>query len=56
MTRTLIFTFLFIGSIIGSSIPLLWGGSPFSLSSVFWSTIGGFAGISIGYSLGRRID
>jgi len=56
MTKTLIFTFLFIGSIIGGSIPLLWGGSPFSLSSVFWSTIGSFAGIYVGYGLGQRMD
>ncbi|MBP6889241.1 MAG: hypothetical protein KBC19_01430 [Candidatus Moranbacteria bacterium] len=56
MTKTLILTLLFIGSAIGGYIPLLWGGSAFSLSSVFWSTLGGFVGIYFGFILGRKID
>ncbi len=56
MTKTLIFTFLFIGSVIGGYIPLLWGGSIFSLSSILWSTLGGFAGIYVGFTIGRKID
>ena len=54
MTKKLIFLFLFLGSIIGGYIPLLWGDSAFSLASVFLSTVGGFFGIYIGYTLGQR--
>lgn len=54
MTRTLIFTFLFIGSTAGSYLPLLWGGSVFSMESIFLSAIGGFIGIYFGYKLSKN--
>lgn len=54
MDNKLIYPFLFIGSTIGSYLPILWGGSVFSLSSVLWSAIGGGVGIYIGYTLGKR--
>lgn len=56
MTKKLIFIFLFIGMTIGSYVPLLWGESVFSIASVLWSGIGGFAGIYCGYLIGRKID
>lgn len=56
MTKKLILLFLFIGSIIGSYIPLLWGGSAFSGSAVLFSTLGGFLGIYIGYKIGSQLE
>ena len=37
----------FVGSIIGAYIPKLWGAGSFSFSSVFFSGLGGIAGIII---------
>ncbi len=56
MTKKLIFLFLFLGSILGSYLPLLWGDSAFSPASIVWSALGSFAGISLGYTLGKRWD
>lgn len=38
-----------IGSSLGSMIPMLWGDGIFSLSSVFFTAIGGIVGIYLGY-------
>lgn len=54
MTKKLIFLFLFIGSTLGGYLPTLWGDTALSLASVLWSTVGGFLGIYIGYTVGRR--
>ena len=51
-TKTLIWTGVFIGSTVGGFIPSLWGDSLFSVSSVIFTTIGGLAGIWIGFKLG----
>ena len=51
-TKTLIWTGVFIGSTVGGFIPSLWGDSLFSVSSVIFTTIGGIAGIWIGFKLG----
>ena len=40
-----------IGMSVGSFIPSLWGSSVFSISSVFFSLIGGFAGLWLGYKM-----
>ena len=37
----------FVGSVIGAYIPKLWGVSSLSFSSVFFSGVGGIAGIVI---------
>jgi hypothetical protein len=42
-----------IGGAVGAYIPLLWGGSVFSFSSVIFSGLGGIGGIWLGYKLGR---
>jgi hypothetical protein len=49
MQKTLIFTGMIIGLYIGSAIPLLWGGSLFSMSSVLLSGLGAFVGIYFAY-------
>ena len=51
-TKTLIYTGLFTGSTIGGFIPMLWGDSAFSISSVLLSGVGGILGIIAGYKLG----
>lgn len=41
----------FIGGLIGSFIPSLWGAGQFSLWSVAFFMIGGFVGIWVGYRM-----
>lgn len=48
-SKQLIWLGMFVGSSVGGFVPLLWGGSAFSLSSVFLSAIGGIVGIWLGY-------
>jgi hypothetical protein len=40
-----------VGSTIGSLIPLLWGGSGLSLSSVLLGGLGGLIGVWVGVKL-----
>lgn len=42
-----------IGGTAGAYIPLLWGDSGFSFSSVVFSAVGGILGIWLGYKLGQ---
>jgi hypothetical protein len=46
----------FVGSCAGSYIPVLWGGSLLSMSSLLLGAVGGFAGIWIGYKIALRMD
>ncbi len=50
-SKTLIWLGFFIGSLIGSLIPLLWGANPLSLSSVFLSALGAIGGIWLAYKM-----
>ena len=46
MDRTkLIWLLVFVGGLIGSYIPALWGSSVFSMSSILFSGIGSIVGI-----------
>jgi len=54
-SKTLIWIGLFLGSIIGSFIPLLWGAGVFSFSSIILSAVGAFVGIWIGFKLGQSL-
>lgn len=45
------YTGAFIGGLIGSFIPSLWGAGQFSMSSLVFFMIGGFFGIWIAYRL-----
>lgn len=49
-------TGLFLGSIAGGYIPLLWGGSVFSLSSIFLSGAGALVGIWLGFKVAQKLD
>ena len=44
-----------VGSSAGSYVPVLWGGSVFSASSIFFGAIGGLAGIWVGYKLAQQL-
>jgi hypothetical protein len=40
---------VFIGGTLGGMVPTLWGAGMFSLSSVFFTAVGGILGIYLGY-------
>jgi UDP-N-acetylmuramyl pentapeptide phosphotransferase/UDP-N-acetylglucosamine-1-phosphate transferase len=50
-SKALVWIFASIGSILGSLIPNLWGASVFSLSSLFFGTLGAVAGIYLGFKI-----
>jgi len=53
MTKRLIWIGIFIGSTIGSFVPLLWGGDLLSFSSLLFSAAGALVGIWVGYKVGQ---
>ncbi len=50
-SKTIVLIGVTIGSLIGGYIPVLWGGSAFSVSSVVLSTIGGSIGLILTYKM-----
>ncbi len=55
MNKLLIGLGMFLGSTIGSYVPILWGGSLMSVISIFFSVVGGVFGIWIGYQLSKYL-
>jgi hypothetical protein len=51
MGRSVIGLCAVAGSTIGSFVPDLWGGSSMSLSSLFFTLVGGIAGVWLGARL-----
>lgn len=51
MQKGIIMIGLFVGSSIGSYLPVLWGGSLLSFTSVLLGAIGGLAGVWAGYKI-----
>lgn len=51
--KTLIWIGILVGSTIGNFIPMLWGASILSLSSIVLSATGGFIGIWFGFRFGE---
>lgn len=49
--KQLVWMFMAVGSFLGSIIPTVWGAGMFSMSSVFFTAVGGIAGIYIAYRL-----
>lgn len=45
--KTIAYIGAFIGTTVGGMVPILWGGSLMSISSVLWGGIGGIIGIVI---------
>ncbi len=52
-TKSMIPFCLWIGAVIGATIPLLWGAPFFSRPSIILAILGGFIGILIGFRLHR---
>jgi hypothetical protein len=48
-SSSLVWIGMFIGSAIGGAIPMLWGDSFLSITSVILTAVGGIAGIWVGY-------
>lgn len=44
---------LLLGSTIGGFIPNLWGAGMFSMSSIFFSAIGGILGLYFGFKISQ---
>jgi len=55
MNKLLIGIGMFAGSTMGSYIPVLWGGSLLSLTSIFLGVVGGILGILLGYQLAKYL-
>ncbi|WP_017296903.1 hypothetical protein [Nodosilinea nodulosa] len=53
MNKLLIGIGAFVGSMLGSYVPVLWGGSLLGLASVLLGTVGGIVGIIMGYRLSK---
>jgi hypothetical protein len=51
MAKKWIMLGMFVGSFAGSYVPVLWGDSAFSLSSLFFGAVGGLIGIWAGYKI-----
>jgi hypothetical protein len=51
--KTWVWIGLSIGSAVGSYLPVLWGGSLFSFTSIWLSAVGGILGIWAGFRMGR---
>lgn len=45
----------FVGGILGSYIPYLWGEDSFSLMGILLGAIGAIVGILLGYKLAKRM-
>lgn len=50
--KSLIWVGMTAGSVIGGYVPMLWGGSLFSFSSVLLTAMGGIFGIYLGFKIG----
>lgn len=53
--KSLIWIGVAVGSTLGSLIPELWGAGMLSFSSIIFSTVGGLAGIYVGFKLSQSI-
>jgi len=53
--KTLIMTGMIFGSYAGSYLPMIWGASALSITSILFGALGGFVGIWAGYRLAGRL-
>ena len=51
--KTSIWIGMIVGSTLGGCLPMLWGESTLSISSIIFSTIGGVVGIIGGFKLSQ---
>jgi cystathionine beta-lyase family protein involved in aluminum resistance len=47
---------MFVGSTIGSFVPLLWGADVLSMSSIVLTAVGGVLGVWGGYVVGKYME
>lgn len=52
--KTLIVFGMILGSYVGSYLPVLWGASVFSISSVLLGAVGALAGIGLAFKLATK--
>ena len=50
-SKSVIWIGMTVGSAVGGYLPMIWGGSLFSFTSIILTAIGGFAGIYVGFKL-----
>ncbi|MDO8471162.1 MAG: hypothetical protein Q7S49_00935 [bacterium] len=50
-SKSIIWVGMFVGSALGGYVPLLWGGSLFSFTSVILTAAGGVLGIYFGFKI-----
>lgn len=50
-SKKMIWLGMIVGSAAGGYVPLMWGGSAFSFSSIVLAAVGGFLGIWFGYKI-----
>ena len=55
-TKSLVFIFMTIGSVVGGYLPLLWGGDTFSMSSIVLSSVFAIVGIWFGFKIGQSMN
>jgi hypothetical protein len=53
-SKQMIWIGLFVGSTIGSFLPLIWGGSELSMSGVLLGAVGGILGIWAGLKISQQ--
>lgn len=51
--KSLVWVGMFVGSMVGSFVPALWGAGVFSFSSFIFGVLGAILGIWFCYQLGR---
>ncbi len=51
MEKAIIMIGFVVGSTLGGMVPLLWGDSAFSMTSILLSAVGGVIGIWVGYRI-----
>jgi hypothetical protein len=52
--KKLIYIFMLVGGVAGGYVPMLWGDSLFSMTSVLLTAVGGFLGIYLGFKLSQN--
>ncbi len=53
MDTKLVWMGMFVGSLLGGYVPLLWGTDAFSLAGVICGGIGAFIGVWLGWKISR---
>lgn len=52
-SKSIIWVGMFVGSAIGGYIPMIWGGSLLSFTSIILTAVGGIIGIYLGFKISK---